>query len=89
VSSRVRRCNVAGVILRIIVGTSVVMSSGCAYFHPAFMTNASRVSGTKSIQGQGVLVCERYSLRRSACTVMPRSDLEQMLNEQRNLDPLR
>jgi hypothetical protein len=75
-------------MLRIIVGTSVVMSSGCAYFHPAFITNASQLSASKSAQ-EGVLVCERHSLRRSACTVMPRSDLQQVLNERPLLDTVR
>jgi hypothetical protein len=75
-------------MLRLIVGTSVVMSSGCAYFHPAFITNASQLSRTKSAQ-EGVLVCERQSLRRSACRVMPRSELQQVLNERPLLDPVR
>jgi hypothetical protein len=64
-------------MLRVIVGTSVVLSSGCAYFHPAFMTD------------RGVLVCHRDSLRRSACSVVARSELDQVLTEQTYRDLLR
>ena len=87
-SSGVQRSTLAGTMLRIIVGTSVVMSSGCAYFHPAFITNASQLSGAKSAP-EGVLVCERQSLRRSACTLVPRSELQQVLNEHPLLDTVR
>ena len=77
-------------MLRVIVGTGVVLSSGCAYFHPAFMTNASQLSGAASKPtDRGVLVCHRDSLRRSACSVVERSELDQILTEQTYRDLLR
>jgi hypothetical protein len=90
VSSRGKRSKIAGVALRVVVGVSVVLSSGCAYFHPAFMTNTSRLSGATSKQAErGVLVCERQSLRRSACSIVERSELNRLLTEQTYRDLLR
>ena len=89
-SSRGKRSKVAGAMLRVIVGTSVVLSSGCAYFHPAFMTNTSQLSSATSKQAErGVLVCHRQSLRRSACSIVERSELDQVLTEQTYRDLLR
>ena len=72
----------AGAMLRIVMcftaGVSVLVSSGCAYFHPAFITNPSRASAATE---RGMLVCERLSLTRSDCSVVSHSEVNRMLSE--------
>jgi hypothetical protein len=72
---------VGGATLRVVFAAAVLTSGGCAYFHPAFMTNASRLHAAGASGEGGVLVCERLSLTRSDCAVMPRSELNHMLSE--------
>jgi hypothetical protein len=64
--------------MRLAVAASVLLSSGCAYFHPAFATHPPRQSAN-ALGESGVLVCERHSLTRKDCTVMPRSEVTRML----------
>jgi hypothetical protein len=69
-------------ILRIIIGASALVTTGCAYFHPAFVTNPSQLSANATAFGErGVLVCERHSLRRKDCTVMPYSEVERLFSD--------
>jgi len=63
-----------------IATASLFTLSGCAYFHPAFMTNASLARSHQ--QQTGVLVCERPSLRKANCTRMSRSEIQQFLDTQ-------
>jgi hypothetical protein len=66
--------------MRVIVAASVLLSSGCAYFTPAFMTQPSQLRARAQLE-EGVLVCERQSLTRKECTVMPHSEVSRMLSE--------
>jgi hypothetical protein len=69
-------------MLRAIIGAGVLLSSGCAYFHPAFVIHPSPLRSNAAASGErGVLVCERYSLTRKDCTVMPYSEAKQLLFE--------
>ena len=70
-SSRVIRA-----MLRVLLAMSIVLSGGCAYFHPAFVTNPHAAQSEK-----GVLVCERQSLTRSNCAVMSHQDVSRLLSE--------
>ena len=79
-SSRVLS-KVGSVTLRVVFAAAVLSSGGCAYFHPAFVTNPSRLHTAGASAEGGVLVCERLSLTRSDCAVMPRSELNHMLSE--------
>ena len=80
VSSSGNRSRVHVTMLRVILSASALMSSGCAYFHPAFITNASSLQ-TQARAKDGVLVCERHSLAGSDCAVMPHSEVMQVLDE--------
>jgi hypothetical protein len=73
--------SMSGALLRAILATSVLLSSGCAYFHPAFVTNASQLQPPAAQGERGVLVCERHSLTRKDCTVMPQSEVTRLLSE--------
>ena len=66
------------VMLHVVVGVGIAMISGCAYFHPAFVTNP-RVQTAQS--SNGVLVCERHSLGRSDCAVMSHEEISRLLSE--------
>jgi len=65
--------------VRAIAVAGVLMLSGCAYFHPAFMTNASLRQVPAE---QGVLVCERTSLRKADCRRVSRAELREFLESQ-------
>jgi len=63
-------------LLRVIVSVGVLGSGGCAYFTPAFVTHPSRAAAER-----GVLVCERLSLVRSECALVPESEVSRTLSE--------
>ncbi len=63
-------------LLRVIVSVGVLSSGGCAYFTPAFVTHPSRAAAER-----GVLVCERLSLVRSECSLVPESEVSRTLSE--------
>ena len=79
VSSRACLRNVVRVGMRSIAVASVLMLTGCAYFHPAFMTNAS---AARMPAQEGVLVCERRTLREADCTRMSRTEVREFLEAQ-------
>jgi hypothetical protein len=56
--------------------TGIVLSGGCAYFHPAFVTNPQAAQSEN-----GVLVCERQSLTRSNCAVVSHQEISRLLSE--------
>jgi hypothetical protein len=69
-------------IVRVIIGASALVTSGCAYFHPAFVTNPLQLSANATAFGErGVLVCEGHSLSREDCTVMPYSEVERLFSD--------
>jgi hypothetical protein len=76
VSRNESRSKVGIALLCVIVSVGVLGSSGCAYFTPAFVTHPSRAAAER-----GVLVCERLSLVRSECSLMPQSEVSRMLSE--------
>ena len=69
-------------LLRSMMLTAVVAMSGCAYFHPAFVTHPT--SALERERANGVMVCERVSLRTEKCGVVPRSAVRELLDEQRS-----
>lgn len=72
--------NIGRAVLRVLVATSVLSTTGCAYFHPAFVTQPSRAERA-ALAGDGILVCERVSLTRKDCTVLPRGEVTRALAE--------
>jgi hypothetical protein len=64
-------------VLRFGVVASIALGSGgCAYFHPAFVTNPQVAKSE-----DGVLVCERRTLTQSDCAVVPRREISRLLAE--------
>lgn len=81
-SSRGIASKMGGVALRVIVGAGVLASTGCAYFNPAFITNASPLRAAAATTGErGVMVCQRRSITRSECDVVPQSEVNRFLAE--------
>ena len=67
-------------MLRVTIAAGVLVNTGCAYFHPAFVTNASPLSAASSRE-RGVLVCERRSIAHERCGVMSRSEVHRLVAE--------
>jgi hypothetical protein len=67
-------------MLRVLCVAAALPGYGCAYFHPAFMTQPASVKAAAQ-QAQGVLVCKRESLTRQSCGRMSRQELSHALSD--------
>ena len=81
VSRRGTVSKLGGAMLRVTIAAGALVSSGCAYFHPAFVTNASPLSAAATSGERGVLVCERRSITRQQCGVMSHSEVHRLVAE--------
>jgi hypothetical protein len=81
VSSGEKRSSYGRAILRFVFAAAIAATSGCAYFHPAFVSEPSRIAQAAALAKDGLEVCERQSLTRTECTVMPREEVNRIFAE--------
>lgn len=68
-------------MLRVTIGAGVLVSTGCAYFHPAFVTNASPLKAATTVRERGVLVCERRAIAHQRCGVMSHGEVHRVMTQ--------